>query len=82
VPLNLLQVNFHTTLLGDSMVTLVYHKQLDDVWQEAARKLQAQLAKVPGQNGHTPQIIGAVRHSTIRLLAAARSTQLGHNSRL
>ena len=36
-------VEFLTTLSGDALITLVYHRQLDDAWQQAATQLQAQL---------------------------------------
>ncbi|GFH13555.1 tRNA (uracil-5-)-methyltransferase, partial [Haematococcus lacustris] len=63
----LFQVNFHTALSGDCMVTLVYHKQLDDVWKEAALNLRAKLGKLPATLGHTPQIIGRSRKQKVML---------------
>ncbi len=39
----LFQANFHTTLQGDAIVTLAYHKPLDDVWLQAAEALQQTL---------------------------------------
>ncbi len=54
----LVQVNFHTTQVGEAMVTLVYHKKLNDVWQEAARKLRTLLAQAPSTRGHIPHVIG------------------------
>ena len=39
----LFQVEFLTTLSGDALITLIYHKQLDDTWQAEAEKLQQQL---------------------------------------
>jgi tRNA/tmRNA/rRNA uracil-C5-methylase (TrmA/RlmC/RlmD family) len=33
----LFQANFHTTLSGQAMVTLVYHRSLDAAWEEEAR---------------------------------------------
>ena len=39
----LFQVEFLTTLSGDAVITLIYHKQLDDEWQAEAEKLQQQL---------------------------------------
>ena len=41
-----LQVNFHTTLSGDAMVTLLYHKKLDASWRDAAQKLRSGLAQL------------------------------------
>jgi tRNA (uracil-5-)-methyltransferase len=39
----LFQVDFLTTLAGDAMITLCYHRPLDDVWQAEAEKLAAEL---------------------------------------
>jgi tRNA (uracil-5-)-methyltransferase len=39
----LFQVEFLTTLSGDALITLVYHKALNDHWQTAARELMATL---------------------------------------
>ncbi len=39
----LFQVEFLTTLSGDALITLIYHKQLDDAWQQAAEQLAQQL---------------------------------------
>jgi tRNA (uracil-5-)-methyltransferase len=37
------QMEFLTTLSGDALVTMIYHKQLDDEWRAAAEKLQAKI---------------------------------------
>jgi tRNA (uracil-5-)-methyltransferase len=39
----LFQVEFLTTLAGDAMVTLCYHRPLDEAWETAARVLAEQL---------------------------------------
>lgn len=39
----LFQVEFLTTLSGQKLITLIYHRQLDDAWQEEAKTLQQQL---------------------------------------
>nr|WP_300999859.1 tRNA (uridine(54)-C5)-methyltransferase TrmA [Halomonas sp.] len=39
----LFQVEFLTTLSGEALVTLIYHRQLDSVWEEEARRLQQRL---------------------------------------
>ncbi|MAM58739.1 MAG: tRNA (uridine(54)-C5)-methyltransferase TrmA [Salinicola sp.] len=39
----LFQVEFLTTLSGESLVTMIYHKPLDDAWETRARELQAEL---------------------------------------
>ena len=39
----LFQVEFLTTLSGQALITLIYHKKLDEAWQSAAELLQQQL---------------------------------------
>ncbi|MBF8672460.1 tRNA (uridine(54)-C5)-methyltransferase TrmA [Pseudomonas putida] len=39
----LFQVEFLTTLAGDAMVTLCYHRPLDEAWDTAARQLSEEL---------------------------------------
>lgn len=39
----LFQVEFLTTLAGDALITLCYHRPIDDAWQAAAQKLAAEL---------------------------------------
>lgn len=39
----LFQVEFLTTLAGDAMVTLCYHRPLDEAWEVAARQLAEEL---------------------------------------
>jgi tRNA (uracil-5-)-methyltransferase len=39
----LFQVEFLTTLSGETLVTLIYHRKLDPAWQQAALQLQGQL---------------------------------------
>ncbi|PCJ45951.1 MAG: tRNA (uridine(54)-C5)-methyltransferase TrmA [Moraxellaceae bacterium] len=39
----LFQVEFLTTLSGEALVTLIYHKALDGLWETTARDLQQQL---------------------------------------
>ena len=41
----LYQTNFHTTLSGEAIITLIYHKKLDDAWSEAAELLRSQLGR-------------------------------------
>ncbi|ROQ20005.1 tRNA (uracil-5-)-methyltransferase [Marinimicrobium koreense] len=41
--LKLFQVEFLTTLSGEALITLLYHKRLDEAWEEAARALKKQL---------------------------------------
>ncbi|WP_277811718.1 tRNA (uridine(54)-C5)-methyltransferase TrmA [Chromohalobacter canadensis] len=39
----LFQVEFLTTLNGEALVTLIYHRQLDEAWEQEARELQEAL---------------------------------------
>ncbi|MEC8442951.1 MAG: tRNA (uridine(54)-C5)-methyltransferase TrmA [Pseudomonadota bacterium] len=39
----LFQVEFLTTLSGDALITLIYHKKLEDDWEAEARALQERL---------------------------------------
>jgi tRNA (uracil-5-)-methyltransferase len=39
----LFQVEFLTTLSGDALITLAYHRPLDDAWRTAAERLAAEL---------------------------------------
>ena len=39
----LFQVEFLTTMSGDALITLIYHKKLDDAWQAEAEALQQRL---------------------------------------
>ncbi|WP_440877584.1 tRNA (uridine(54)-C5)-methyltransferase TrmA [Thalassotalea sp. PLHSN55] len=42
----LFQVDFLTTLSGEALISLLYHKQLDEQWVEEANKLKATLAAI------------------------------------
>ncbi|KAL6766526.1 TMU1 [Auxenochlorella protothecoides x Auxenochlorella symbiontica] len=59
----LFQVNLHTTLSGQAMVTLLYHRKLGDAWQEAAQKLRVCL----GDLASPIHIIGRSRGQKICL---------------
>lgn len=39
----LYQMDFLTTLSGDALVSLIYHRKLDEEWQQAARQVQERL---------------------------------------
>ncbi|MFJ9992967.1 tRNA (uridine(54)-C5)-methyltransferase TrmA [Pseudomonas putida] len=55
----LFQVEFLTTLAGDAMVTLCYHRPLDDAWEAAAQQLAAQLGvSVIGRSKGKRVVIG------------------------
>ncbi|QXH36453.1 tRNA (uridine(54)-C5)-methyltransferase TrmA [Pseudomonas muyukensis] len=55
----LFQVEFLTTLAGDAMITLCYHRPLDDAWEAAARQLAADLSvSVIGRSKGKRVVIG------------------------
>lgn len=62
----LFQVDFLSTMHGELLISLLYHKALDDTWREAAQELQQELAKVslPGQK---VELIGRARKTKIAL---------------
>ncbi|GGI89342.1 tRNA (uridine(54)-C5)-methyltransferase TrmA [Shewanella gelidii] len=41
----LFQVDFLSTLSGEILISLLYHRQLDEEWQQHARQLKAELGK-------------------------------------
>lgn len=45
----LFQVEFLSTLAGESLVTLIYHRKLDDQWQTAAEQLRENLQDLVGE---------------------------------
>lgn len=57
----LFQVNFQTTLSGDSMVTLIYHRKLDEEWKEQAAILRKVLKEKAPSSMVTPKVIGRSR---------------------
>ena len=63
----LYQVNFHTTMSGESMVTLIYHKKLDAAWIKAAAELRSILCKVPSCSRHNVQLLGRSRKQKVKL---------------
>jgi len=55
----LFQVEFLTTLAGDAMVTLCYHRPLDEAWEVAARQLAEELGvSVIGRSKGKRLVIG------------------------
>ena len=55
----LFQVEFLTTLAGDAMVTLCYHRPLDEQWEAAAQQLAADLGvSVIGRSKGKRMVIG------------------------
>lgn len=58
----LFQANFHTALSGDAVVTLVYHRRLDDAWTAAARQLKDELTRaVASCGGRRVDVVGRSR---------------------
>lgn len=60
-------VNFHTTLSGQAMVTLLYHRRLDDGWTEQAGALRQHLASAPSLAPPLPVLIGRSRGQIVEL---------------
>ena len=55
----LFQVEFLTTLAGDALITLAYHRPLDDAWQVEAERLAAELkVSVVGRSKGKRIVIG------------------------
>lgn len=46
--LKLFQIEFLSTLAGDTLITLAYHRKLDEAWEAAAAELQAALEPSEG----------------------------------
>ncbi|GLC71327.1 hypothetical protein PLESTF_001103400 [Pleodorina starrii] len=67
----LFQANFHTTLAGDAMVTLLYHRKLGPEWAAAAERLRDALAATPtaAAAGRRPHVIGRSRKQKLELEA-------------
>lgn len=58
----LFSVTFHTTLKGEAMITMVYHKKLNEIWEDAAKDLGTTLAKAPSCTIDKVNIIGNLFH--------------------
>src|SRR5690625_8049375 len=55
----LFQMEFLTTLSGDALVSLIYHKKLDDDWEDAARALAQSLnLAMVGRSRKQKRVIG------------------------
>ena len=68
--LNAVQVNFHTTVSGQAMVTMIYHRKLDADWIAAAQKLREVLGACPSSSQPSVHIIGRSRKQKVELDAA------------
>ncbi|MDO3384981.1 tRNA (uridine(54)-C5)-methyltransferase TrmA [Gilvimarinus sp. SDUM040013] len=56
----LFQVEFLTTLSGEALITLIYHKKLDEQWQALATSIAAKLnAHIIGRSRKQKMIIGS-----------------------
>lgn len=73
---SLFQVNLYTTLSKQCMITMLYHRKLDDEWRAAAEALRLKLAQVPTLQGtgFVPHIIGRARKQRVDV-AANRITE-------
>ncbi len=58
----LFQVEFLTTTSGQALVSLIYHRQLDEEWQQAAQQLRAEL-----QSKGKVELIGRARKQKLPL---------------
>ena len=68
----LFQVEFLTTLAGDGLITLCYHRPLDEHWQKAAHQLAADLGvSIIGRSRGQRLVIGR-DHVVERLQVAGR----------
>ena len=63
----LYQVNFHTTLSGEAMVTLIYHKQLNEEWKTAASDLRSVLSSCPSCPNGIVSVIGRSKKQKVEL---------------
>lgn len=53
------QIEFLSTLAGDMLVTLIYHRRLDDAWAQVAQQLADQLGiSIIGRSRKQKQVIG------------------------
>jgi tRNA (uracil-5-)-methyltransferase len=55
----LFQVEFLSTLSGDTLVSLIYHRRLDDEWEQAARALASELGvSIVGRSRKQKLVVG------------------------
>jgi tRNA (uracil-5-)-methyltransferase len=68
----LFQLEFLTSLAGDALITLCYHRPLDDAWQAAAERLAQELGvSIVGRSRGKRSVIGR-DHVVERLTVAGR----------
>lgn len=63
----LFQCNFHTTMHGEAMVTMVYHRKLDQTWQAEAERIRNMLAEDAGMSHDALSLIGRSKKQKIVL---------------
>lgn len=70
----LFEAKFHTTLAGDALVTLAYHRPLDATWRHAAETLRTDLGLVGlvGRARGQREVVGQA-HVTERLAVCGRT---------
>ena len=68
--MNAAQVNFHTTVSGQAMVTMIYHRKLGAEWTAAAQKLRKVLGACPSSSQPSVHIVGRSRKQKVELDAA------------
>ena len=77
----LFSVEFFGSLKGDMLVTLIYHKKLDDIWKEEALKLQEKLnTKIIGR-ARKQKIILSDDYINEELIICATLQEEGQKSR-
>ena len=72
---NLFQVNFLTTLTNEALVTMLYHKQLDETWRQQATELKNRFARLSGRHLVLMSGVGA-RRLDCHIVGRARKQQL------
>ena len=68
--LHAVQVNFHTTVSGQAMVTMIYHRKLGAEWIAAAQKLRKVLGACSSSSQPSVHIVGRSRKQKVELDAA------------
>ncbi|KAI8474278.1 MAG: uracil-5--methyltransferase [Monoraphidium minutum] len=63
----LYQVNIHTALSGDAVVTLIYHRALGDEWAAEGRRLRGALRDAPPPGGWQLHVLGRSRKQKVPL---------------
>lgn len=74
----LFQANFQTALSGEAMLTLVYHRALDEEWEREAKDLRAWLMARLGEEEEAARQAGqpAVRCTNLQLMGRCRGKRI------